>query len=164
MGMFQQLQIHTLAIRDGQDDAREPQLHLIEGFDVLFNTMENGGRHPVRPVVLLDQVSRRYSDADLEQVVRKMEEGLPPPPVDLKPGISAARGIWLEIREPLRTIAKKPKDDPAARAAYDAIKPKIADLDVASRMIAVRVGDRVISARERMLLTLAFIGGSSIGL
>src|SRR5207237_8327703 len=56
-GILQQLQIQTLAIRDGQEAARPAQLKLIEGYDVLINAMQDGGRNPARPVDLMAQVA-----------------------------------------------------------------------------------------------------------
>lgn len=53
IGMLQQIQIHVLMIRQGDEATRPAQLKLIEGFGVLNATMENGCESPARPLALL---------------------------------------------------------------------------------------------------------------
>ena len=163
-GMLQQLQIQTLAIRDGDDSLRAAQLRLIEGFDVLINAMHYGGRHPARPLTVLRNLPQGNTDSDIESMVRAMQELLPKPPPDLEQRISGVHAIWMEVKESLRIVGQKPADDPAARAAYDAVKPKIVALDLGSRLVLVSVGNRITSARERMLVTLASIAALSLAL
>jgi len=161
---LQQLQIQTLRVRDGQDEARDAQGRLIEAYDLLIATMEDGGLHPDRPNVLLNRMPRVGSDLALELVIRAMHEGLPKPSADLKQRITPVRRLWIEIREPLQIIGKRPRDDPDARAAYDVIKPKLDRIDQASRLITLEVTNRIIAARERLLLVLGSIAGLSVGL
>ena len=92
-GMLQQLQIQTLAIRDGDDSARAAQLRLIEGFDVLITTMHYGGRQPARPLTLLRQLPQGNSDADIEAIIRAMQELMPKPPPDVEQRVSGVHNI-----------------------------------------------------------------------
>jgi PAS domain S-box-containing protein len=163
-GVLQQLQIQTLAIRDGQQDVRPSQVRLLRDFDVLITSMNNGGPHPARPAVLLMRVVGRAYDTEPSSVIREMQEELPDAPADVKQRISGLLSIWTEVKEPLRVIAEKPADDPAARAAYDHIKPKLSEMDLAARLILVSVANRVTSARDRLLVTLVFISVLAIGL
>jgi PAS domain S-box-containing protein len=165
---LQQLQIQTLRIRNGQEEARDAQQRLIEAYDMLITSMENGGLHPVRPIELFGSVTLlgRMSDTDLaaEVVIRTMHEKLPEPPMELKLRITPVRQLWLQIREPLRTIGQKAEIDPDAEAAYDLIKPKLVRIDQASRQIMVEIANRIAAARQRMLVTLASIAGLSVTL
>src|SRR5438876_8082632 len=163
-GTLAQLQIQTLRVRDGQEEARNPQQRLIEAYDMLITTMEDGGLHPVRPLTLLGRVLGGSSDLAQEPVIRELHEGLPKPPEDLKQRIEPVYQLWHEIAGPLRTIAQKPHDDPDAKAAYDLIRPKLVEIDQASRLIMVAVAARIVEARQRILIILASIAGLSVTL
>jgi two-component system cell cycle sensor histidine kinase/response regulator CckA len=162
--MVQDIEIKTLAIRDGQDEARPLEIKLLSGFDTLLDVMNNGGLRPGKPIAVLMQVLGHAYDADFEHVVPAFQESLPVPPLDLKQRISGVQSIWLEVEEPLRIIAEKPVNDPDARAAYDRIKPQLAELDLASRLMLSGVAYRITSARGRMLVTLAAISTLSLSL
>jgi PAS domain S-box-containing protein len=160
--MVQDIEIKTLAIRDGQEEVRPLEIKLLSGFDILLETMNNGGRRPGPPVAILMQVLGHAYDAEFERVIPVFQESLPVPPPDLKQRISGVQSIWLEIREPLRIIAEKPAGDPEARAAYDRIKPQLMELDLGSRLLLSGVAHRITSARGRMLATLAAISTLSL--
>jgi HAMP domain-containing protein len=161
---LQQLQIQTLRVRDGQDEARDSQGRLIEAYDMLITTMKDGGLHPVRPNTLLSSMPSVGSDLALEAVIRAMHEDFPKPSAELERRITPAYQLWLEIRKPLQTIGQKPRDDPEARGAYDMIKPRLDSLDQASRLITLEATDRIIAARGKMFVTLASIAGLSVAL
>jgi PAS domain S-box-containing protein len=162
--MVQDIEIKTLEIRAGQEGARPLEIKLLNGFDTLLEIMNNGGRRPGQPVAVLTQVLGHAYDADFERVIPAFQESLPVPPPDLKQRISGVQSIWLEVREPLRIIAKKPVDDPDARAAYDRIEPQLAELDLGSRLMLSGVAHRITFARERMLVTMAAISTLSLTL
>src|SRR6266550_8427748 len=64
-----QLQIQTLRARDGQEDARALQGRLVETFDMLIGTMEDGGLHQVSPLGLLVRVTNGSFDLANEGVI-----------------------------------------------------------------------------------------------
>jgi PAS domain S-box-containing protein len=162
--MLQQMQIHALAIREGQEAARPLQRRLLRNYDVLIDAMQNGGRQPLHPGALLTEMIGSGGDTQNDRVVLTFQEGLPVPPPDLQRTIGALRNAWLEVKEPLKLIADRPADDPDARAAYDRIKPKLSQMDLASRLVMFNIANHMTSSREQMLVILASIGGLSLGL
>ena len=164
IGMLQEVEINTLKIRGGEDEARAIQSKLIEGLDVLIATMANGGKTPVRPLVLLTRIPANGSDKAIEDTIRAMQAGMPAPPEDLKVKIRDVQSLWIAIKQPVLTIAEEPAEDPEARAAYETIRTKIDALDAASRVVLIAVGERIIAARERMLATLGSLAGLSFAL
>jgi PAS domain S-box-containing protein len=159
-----QMQIHTLAIREDQAAARPQQRRLLKNYDVLIEAMASGGTSPTHPETLLMEMLGTAADTQNERTVAAFHEGLPVPPPELRQRVSGLRNIWLEVKEPLTLIAERPADDPEARAAYDRIKPKLAEMDMASRLVMVSVATRLTSIREQMLVILALIGTLSLGL
>jgi PAS domain S-box-containing protein len=162
--ILQQIQIHTLAIREGEEDARPEQRRLLQNFDSLITAMQNGGQDPRRPDTLLTQVIGSAADTQSDAVIVALAAGLPVPPPDLQQRISGLRNIWLDVKEPLQLIAERPANDPDARAAYDSIKPELAEMEIASRLVLVSVAGRLTTYRQQMLVILASIAGMTLAL
>lgn len=154
--VLEEIRIQALAIRDGQDDVRSSQLRLLGAFDRLLQAMENGGTHPGRAAALL--VHLLNYDTDPVASIEEINQELPAPPPDLKQRISGLRNLWNEVKEPLRIVAEKPTNDPEARMAYERIRPMLTEMDLDSQLILVAVAHRAMNARNRMLVTLGFIG------
>lgn len=162
--IIEQIQIHALDIREGDEAARPQQQRLLQNFDILITAMQNGGRDPQPSDTLLRAVVGGASDTQSDSTIAALVAGLPVPPPDLQQRISGLRNIWLDVKEPLQLIAERPADDPDARAAYDRIKPKLSELDLASRLVLVSVASRLTSYREQMLVILASIAGMTLAL
>ncbi|HLH29554.1 MAG TPA: PAS domain S-box protein [Terriglobia bacterium] len=162
--MLQQIEIDTLEIREGQQDVRPLQRKLLQNFDILVASMQNGGQHPARADALLVQIVGSALDIRNDETIRAIQEGLPAPPPDLRQRISGIQSLWLEVKEPLRVIVEKPADDPDARAAYDKIKPRMDELLLASRLILVTTANRITVTRERLLAMFAAVGMLSLTL
>lgn len=166
--MLQRLEVQTLEIRAGDDTVRAAQLQSIDVFDSMLATMEDGGRQPFTPPVRVlsrvTAVSGNAPDTDESalRTLRVFQEGLPVPTEDLRERIRAVRRIWLEIKQPIRTIAEKPKDDPESLAAYEVVHARFPRIIETSRQLMVVVGAHITRARQGMLLILASIAGASI--
>jgi signal transduction histidine kinase len=163
-GLLHQLQIQTLLIHDGQDAARPLELKSVDSLDVMIETMEQGGEKPGRSAALIDALTRNRSDEAIQNALRAMQQSLPRPPEDLRQVMAPLRDLWGEVRMPLRIIGEKPKDDPEAQAAFNAVQTKMPALTDASREVMLQIAARVMDERKRMLFTLAGISGLSVGL
>jgi PAS domain S-box-containing protein len=161
---LQQLQIQTLAIREGQQDARPIQHRLLRNYDVLITAMQNGGKQPAHSDASLMRMIRNLGDTQNEQAIVTLGEELPSPQTDVQQRVRGLRNIWLDVKDSLTLIAERPSDDPEARAAYDKIKPKLTEMDLASRLVIVSVANRLTATREQTLIILASIGAMSLAL
>ena len=161
---LQQLQVQTLAIREGQQDARPVQHRLLRNYDVLITAMQNGGKQPAHSDASLMRMISNLGDTQNEQAIATLGEELPPPQTDVQQRVNGLRNIWLEVKDSLTLIALRPSDDPEARAAYDKIKPKLTEMDLASRLVIVSAANRLTATREQTFIILASIGAMSIAL
>ena len=161
---LQQLQVQTLAIREGQQDARPVQHRLLRNYDVLITAMQNGGKQPAHSDASLMRMISNLGDTQNEQAIATLGEELPPPQTDVQQRVNGLRNIWLEVKDSLTLIAERPSDDPEARAAYDKIKPRLTEMDMASRLVIVSAANRLTATREQTFIILASIGGMSMAL
>jgi len=173
--LLQQLQIHNLRIRDGDDGLRELQRGFIEDFDGLVNALESGGR-TVKATGKVDTrtLMRRLESissnpaldltASTKETVQALNEGLPEPPAEIREQAGIVLREWRQLKVPLLTIAQRPIDDADAQAAYEVISANRDAIIGASRALSITVAGRIVRQRTTMLAVMASIGALSVGL
>jgi two-component system, cell cycle sensor histidine kinase and response regulator CckA len=168
--LLQQLYVNTVMIRDGHEDVRPAQRDLMHQFDALLNALENGGANPYRltPMQLTEQVrvAGSHPGGTLEstgpEVVRVLTDAMPPPPEELRAQIAAARARWSGLKNSFSVVVDRPKDDPAAADAFEAIRNGMPTISEDSRGVMATSAARLLAIRRQMLVTLASIAGLSI--
>jgi len=173
--MLQQLYIHALMIRQGNDVERGNLPRLIRDTDLLIAAMEEGGVGAGGTTLLLPfstagRVQDIVADRSLEgrateaRIAEALAEGLPEPPEELQANGKLVHELWSRnhLPEALQTVADLPLGDPRAEEAFGRLQSVRENLLEASAEARVLVMDRIVRQRGHMVAILASIAGLSL--